>query len=313
MKNKLPLLSICIVNYNATEYLAGCLKSIYTKPPRTGFEVVLVDNGSRDSSYEQVLKNYPKVRLIKIKKNVGFIRGNNRALKASKGKYLLSLNNDTIVLPGSLDRLVAYGEKHPEVGAFGPKVLNADGTIQHQCKRGTPTPWNTLAYMLQLHKLFPGNPKFSGYLLLDVDTDKVQDVASLSGCAMIVRRDVAQKIGYMDPGYIMYGDDIDWSFRVREAGWAVRYVPTAKIIHFGGAGGSGKAPYKSLYWFYRAAHRFYRIHLASDHLFLLNWLVYAGIWAKFISTATANVFRREKVIGSKKPQALKGGNADVRA
>jgi len=294
-------LSICIVNFNAKEYLRKCLESIYATSSKESFEIIVVDNASSDGSQEMIEQNFKKVRLIKNSENLGFAKANNQALKASNGEYLFVLNNDTIVSNNSLDILIKFMKEHPEVGACGPKILNADGTIQHQCKRGFPTPWNSLSYFLKLDKLFPKSKLFGGYLLTYLDSEKIQEVNSLSGAAMLVKDKIIKEVGYMDENYYLYADDIDWCYRIKKAGWKIYYLPEAQIIHYGGKGGTAKKPYRNIYYFYRTAFLFYRKHLAKSYLFLINWLVYFGILTKFIITLLLNLLKKEKTIGSKKP------------
>lgn len=294
-------LSICIVNYNAKNYLKKCLESIYNNPPKCDFEVVLVDNNSSDASQELVKSHFKQVRLVQNKENRGFIKANNQALKNSKGQYLFVLNNDTIVFKNSIDTLIQFMDDHPKVGTCGPKVLNADKTIQHQCKRGLPSPWNSLAYFLQLDKLFPKSKFFGGYLLTYLNPNQIQEVDSLSGSCMLVRDRVIKEVGYMDEDYYMYADDLDWCYRIKTAGWKIFYIPDSQIVHFGGKGGSTKKLYRNIFEFYRSAYIFHKKNLAQKYLFLINWLVYFGILIKFVSTLIINTIKTEKTVGSKKP------------
>jgi len=298
----LIVLSIVIVNYNAKNYLEKCVKSVYLDSSinQADFEVIIVDNGSVDGSAEMVEKKFPDVKLIKNSKNEGFIKANNKGIRESKGRYILSLNNDTIVLPGALHAMVYFMDTHPEAGACGPKVLNSDGTIQHQCKRGFPTISSALSYFLGLHKLFPKSKFFGHYLMTYLNPDEVNEVDSLSGACMMVRREVVDQVGLLDEKFFMYGDDLDWCYRIKKAGWKVYYVPQAQIIHYGGKS-SQKVPYRGILWFYRAAHIFYKKHYAKDHNPIINWLVYGGIWVKALLSLGINLLRKEKVVGSRKP------------
>ena len=300
MKRKL---SIIIVNYNAEKFLLECLDSIYAQTKQISFDVWVVDNNSMDTSVPMVQQNFPQVNLIENKENAGFIKANNKGILASKGTYVLSLNNDTVVLPGALEKLVDFMDRHPDAGACGAKVLNADGSIQHQCKRGFPTPSSALFYFLGLHKLFPRSKVFGHYLMTYLDADKTSEVDSLSGSCLMVRRRVIEDIGIMDEDYIMYGDDLDWCYRIKKAGWKIYYVPDAQIIHYGGMGGSRVLPYRNIWEFHRSMITFYKKHYANNHTALLNWGIYGMIFAKGIVNLVVNFLRKEKIVGSRKPQA----------
>lgn len=294
-------LSIIIVNYNSQKYLELCLSSILKNTRNIEYEVIVVDNALEDESAAMVTRKYPSVKLIKNPVNLGFIKGNNVGLKNASGKYLLSLNNDTEIKGNALKILVDFMDSHSEAGACGAKLLNSDGTIQHQCKRGFPTPWNIFCYSVGLSKVFSKSKFFGGYLMTYLDTKKVNEVDALSGACLLVRREVADKIGFMDEDYIMYGDDLDWSYRIKQAGWKIYYVPQAEIIHYGGKGGSGVHSYKNIIEFHRSMFIFYNKHYKNKYPFFIEWLVYAGISLKMALNLLMNRLRREKYVGSRKP------------
>lgn len=294
-------LSISIVNYNAKEYLQQCLQSILASGCKSPMEIIVVDNHSDDESVHMMSEEFPTVTLIQNARNEGFIKANNKGLRASRGKYVLSLNNDTVVRPGALDSLVDFMESHPETGACGPKVLNPNGSLQNQCRRGFPTPMSAIYYFLRLHKLFPRNEKFGHYLMSHLDPDQVGEIDSLSGACMMVRRDVMDQVGLMDESYTMYGDDLDWCYRIKNAGWKIHYVPHAVIMHYGGMGGSRALPYRNTWEFYRSMTIFHQKHYSESYSFLTNWAVYSGIWTLAGMNIAMNLLRREKIVGSRKP------------
>jgi len=304
MKN-LNTLSIIIVNYNAKELLRKCLKSIFDKVKDIDFEIWLVDNASSDGSLEMIRKEFPKVKIIANKENVGFAKANNQTIKKADGKYIFLLNPDTVIFDENFEELIKFMEEHPEAGACGPLVLNGDGTIQRQCKRGFPTFWNSFAYYSGLWKLFSKNrwwrKNFGGYFLLSKPDNRICEVDQLSGAALMVRREILGKVGLMCEDYVMYWDDTDWCFRIKKAGWKVYFVPLVKIIHYGGAGGVQLHALKNLWYFHRGAYLFYKRYLVSQHSFLINFLYYSGVWFAFSLKLLFNLFRREKIIGSKKP------------
>ncbi|HEX7593845.1 MAG TPA: glycosyltransferase family 2 protein, partial [Anaerolineae bacterium] len=139
-------LSICILTRQAKALLRDCLQSIYANTHLASFEIIVVDNDSRDGTIEMLKAEFPAVRVIVNDHNAGFTRPSNQALKVSGGRYALLLNNDTVILPDALDRLVEFADAHPEAGIVSPKVLNRDGTLQKQCRRGLATPWELFCY-----------------------------------------------------------------------------------------------------------------------------------------------------------------------
>lgn len=293
-------LSISIVNYNNKECLRNCLESIYSGSPDTSLEVIVVDNGSSDGSLELLRQVFPQVNVIENVENRGFVKANNQGIRASEGRYLLSLNNDTIIKDGTLKGLTRFMDQHPDVGVCGPKVLNQDGTLQLQCRRSFPTISSSLFYFLKLHKLFPRSERFGRYLMTQWDCHAPSDVDSVSGCCMMVRREAFEQVGCMDEDFIMYGDDLDWCYRIKQSGWRVCYVPDFQIVHLGGQSSRG-LPWKCVMLFYRAMAIFYRKHYARNHNIVTNYIVYAGIYLKAVVSLVINVFKRNKVVGSRKP------------
>jgi len=293
--------SVSIVNFNAKEYLDRCLTALYKSITRHSFEVIVVDNASNDGSADLVKLKFPSAKLIVNSSNLGFIKANNIGIKNSRGRYILCLNNDTEVLDGSIDKLIDFMDSNPDAGAAGPKLLNSDRTLQMQCRREFPTLSNSLFYFSGLNRFFPKNKLFGGYLLTYLDDKNTVEVDCLCGAAMIVRREAIEKVGLMDESYYMYGDDIDWCYRIKKAGWKIYYLPGAEIIHYGGRGGSRRQSYRNIFEFHRAMAVFYRKHYAKKGFFILNWLVYAGIWLKCAAELVKNVFRKEKYAGTKKP------------
>ncbi|MBM3154543.1 MAG: glycosyltransferase family 2 protein [Chloroflexi bacterium] len=293
-------LSICIVNYKAKELLRECLKSIYQNTNEIQLEIILVDNNSQDSTIDMVSQNFSTVRLVVNQENVGFVKATNQALTISRGRYALWLNPDTIVLPNALDTLVKLMDTRPDIGIVGPKVLNRDGTLQQQCRRGFPTPWRIFCYFSGLSELFPKSKIFAGYLMTYLEDEVANEVDAVSGSCLLVRREVMDQVGLIDEDYFMYGDDLDYCFRAKQAGWKIYYMPEARIIHYGGSAAKRK-PYKAIYEFHRAMWIYYRKHLAQNYFFPLNWLVYGAILIGGGFSFLTNLFRKEKVPGSIKP------------
>lgn len=270
------------------------------KTTQTPFEVIVVDNGSRDGVGRMLEQKFPQVHLIQNQTNLGYTIPMNQALRKARGRYLLQLNPDTVILPQSFDRLVAFMESHPEVGICGPKVLNRDGTIQRSCRRGEPTPWAVVTYFLGLSDLFPKSKLFGQYQMNYIDDDQVQSVAGVSGSCMLMRRELIEQIGYLDENFFAYQEDADFCYRAREAGWLVIYYPDSQIIHYGGLGGSRVEPYRSIYAWHQSYYYYYRKHLAKRYFFLFNWVYYLIMFLKLFAALFVNLFREEKSFGTRR-------------
>ena len=296
-----PDFSICIVSLNAAGYLRGCLQALRGAPPEAQYEVIVVDNGSTDATAGLLAREFPEVQRIANAENLGYTAPMNQALRAGSGRYLVQLNADTLVQAGAFDRLLAYMDAHPQVGICTPKMLNRDGSFQRQCRRSAARPWDVITYFTGLWKLFPRSPLFGRYLLTYLPEDETCEVEAVSGSCMVIRRAVVDAIGYLDETYFAYQEDSDFCFRARQAGWKVFFLPEAQITHFGGQGGSGHQPYRGIYHWHRSYLVYYRRHLARDYFFLVNWLMYAGMALKLGLALAANLLRREKVVGTRKP------------
>ena len=266
------------------------------------YEIIVVDQNSRDETVEMLHREFPEVRLIKTPGNEGFTRPMNLALQAAQGKYIAMLNPDTLVHPGSLEALCRFLDIQPQVGIVGPKVLNPDGTMQSPCRRGDARPWAVLSYFLGLAKLFPDKPFFNGYLLTHLDEDQSYPVDGVSGSCMLIRRDVINQIGFLDEIFFAYQEDADYCLRARNAGWQVYYYPEAQITHFGGQGGSRVQPYRSILAWHKSYFLYYRKHFSKDYFVLLNWLYYGLMGIKLCFAIIKNALS----------QSAFGGGAQTR-
>ncbi len=238
-------LSILIVSWNVRDLLAACLDSIAAAPlirvapdgvesggsgPRV--EVLVVDSASSDGSADLLRERYPWVHLFAERENVGFVRGNNLALAAAGGRYLMLLNPDTVVHGDALGVLVRYLDAHPEIGIAGPRVLNADGTTQ-STRRRFPTRLTAFFESTWLQGWAPRRV-LDRFYVADQPDDGIFEVDWVQGCALLARREVYTQIGGLDPRYVMFSEELDWCKRARLAGWRVAYVGSAQITHYGG-------------------------------------------------------------------------------
>ena len=284
-------LSIIIVNYNTSKLIIQALNSVYKNSKNINFEIIVVDNASKDDSVEMIKKHFPQVILIQNNENLGFSKANNIAIKRSIGEYILLLNSDTIVMEDTLEKMIKYMNDNPDVGASGCKVVLPDGSLDKACKRSFPTPQNALYNALKLDRLFPQSKVFGEYNLTYLDENEIHDVDCLVGAFMMVRREVIEQVGLLDEDFFMYGEDIDWCYRIKQAGWRIVYYPKTKIIHYKG-GSSKKKNTKIIYEFHRAMYLFFEKHYKDRYSILLRYVVYLGIFSKMLLSFVINIFRR---------------------
>jgi hypothetical protein len=256
-------LSIIIVNYNVKAFLQNCLLSIKKATEKIDSEIIVVDNASDDGSIELIKKNFEDVILIESPVNLGFSKANNLGLKISQGNYICLINPDTIVEENTFEVMINFMENHPDVGLAGCKILNPDGTFQLACRRSFPTPWVAFTKIIGLSKLFPKSKLFAKYNLTYLDENQSYEVDAVSGSFMFLRRDVYEKIGGLDETFFMYGEDLDYCYRVKQAGYKVYYVHSTQIIHFKGES-TKRSNIDELKHFYDAMRLFVRKHFSGS-------------------------------------------------
>jgi GT2 family glycosyltransferase len=223
-------ISLVIVAWNAKKYVELCLQSLVDAPPRRSMEVFVVDNASADGTLEMIETRFPWVKLIKSPENLGFSRGNNVAIRQTTGRYVALVNPDVIVFPDCLDALADFLDKNPMVGNVGPRVFNPDMTQQSTCRR-FPTIWNNFCSASRLEGIFKGSRFFAGEHMFYFPHDRTLSVDVIVGCFSMIRREALDMVGLLDEGLFMYGDDVDWCRRARNAGWDVVFYPGARAIH----------------------------------------------------------------------------------
>ncbi|WP_374017416.1 glycosyltransferase family 2 protein [Paenibacillus thiaminolyticus] len=286
-------LSIIIVNYNTKQLTLNCLQSVYQSKSDFLYEVILIDNYSTDDSIEAIRHNYPRVKLISNKHNAGFSKANNQGIRIAQGRYILLLNSDTVIQPDTLDVMIQFMDEHPEVGASGCKVVLPDGSLDKACRRGFPTPSATFFYVSRLSKLFPKNPRINAYHREDLDPDEAYPIDCLIGAFMMVRREAIDQVGMLDERFFMYGEDVDWCYRIKQAGWENYYYPKTQIIHYKRASSRNK-PYKITYEFHRAIYVLYNKHFKKKYPFWVTVLMYAGIGTKLGLAMVMNTLARAR-------------------
>ncbi|MDH4136626.1 MAG: glycosyltransferase [Anaerolineae bacterium] len=298
-------LGIVIVNYRTCDLLRECLQSIYESRGDFSFQVCVVDNCSQDGSCAMVRDEFPQVRLVESEINGGYAYANNLGLRAlgfaqtsgsaqqcreklseSTPRYALLLNPDTLLPPSALQEILNFMEAHPEAGVAGPRLVLADGGLDLACRRSFPSPEVSFYRMVSLSKLFPKSRRFGRYNLTYLDPDEVAEVDSVVGAFMLVRAEALRQVGLLDESFFMYGEDLDWAYRIKKAGWKVYYNPQVTVLHYKRA--ASRHSRKASYEFYRAMRIFYRKHYAATTPFWLHWLVLGGItlrgWLAMLSS-----------------------------
>ncbi len=217
-------ISVVILSWNDKPYLEICLQSLRDAAPSRPMEIIVVDNASSDGSPEMVEALFPEVRLIRNTENLGFPKGNNVGIKASRGKYVFLLNSDIKIFAGCLDTLADYMDLNPKVGMVGPRILNRDLTHQSSCRR-FPTLWNNFCTTSGLATVFTGSKLFSGEHMIYFKGDRLIDAEVLVGCFWTVRREAVDQFGLLDEGFFMFAEDLDWCKRFWAAGWRIVFCP----------------------------------------------------------------------------------------
>ena len=269
-------LSVVFLSYNTRDLTEQALRTVLDAAEGMEVEIFVVDNASHDGSADMVAEKFPAVKLLRNEDNVGFAAGNNVALRQVVGEYVLIINTDTIVRRDTLRALAGFLDEHPEVGACGCKILDPDGTLQLDSRRGFPSPMAAFCKMSGLSRLFPDHPSISRYHMTYLDPEQTAEVEVLSGSCMMVRKAAMDQVGLLDEDYFMYGEDIDWCYRIHKAGWKIFYVPTTEIIHFRGESGRG-APMRILYRKSQAMSIFVNKHMTRRFRFFPLWLLQVGI------------------------------------
>lgn len=282
-------LGIVIVNWNTRDLLRKCLQTVYASTGDFSYRVVVVDNASTDASADMVAREFPQAQVIAGTDNVGYPKGNNIGLRAlgyrGKGdvdaaapRYALLLNPDTELPPDGLVDMLRFMDGRPDVGVAGPKLVLPDGSLDKACRRGFPTPLVSAYHYLGLAKLFPRNPTFGRYNMTFLDPDVETEVDSVVGAYMQVRRACIEQVGLLDENFFMYGEDLDWAFRIKDAGWKVVYHPQVVVRHVKRAASRQSKRAQAEFW--RAMLIFYRKHYQATTPWWLHSLVMTGLLVK---------------------------------
>lgn len=286
-------LSIIMINYNAKAMTVQAITSILNSNTHISFEIIVVDNSS--DSAQEYNNSIDGVIVIKHVQNKGFGNACNIGVKHSCGKYILFLNNDTLMNEDTLDICLEYLKQHPQVGVLGVKTLLKNGTLDHACKRGFPTPRSSLYYFCKLDRMFPESKKYGAYRLTYLSEDSVSEVDSVAGSFLMMPRHVFERVRGYDEIFFMYGEDLDLCYRVKELGLKVVYYGKASITHLKGQSGLHTESETVISYFYNAMILFYNKHYLHKYNRFITLLVLSGIKLKYSLTILALRLKKLKL------------------
>jgi GT2 family glycosyltransferase len=250
--------SVVIVVWNAQKYVLECLGSLRMHCAESCSEVIVVDNASTDGTPELIEAIFPEFKLIRNAENLGFAKANNIGIAECTGDYICLVNSDVKFLDDCISPMLDYFAKNPAVGMLGPRMLSAKGEVRRSTMR-FPTVWNNFCRALGIDSLFKGSRFFGGMMMSDFDHRTTEPVEVLNGWFLLLRRSAIERVGLLDPQFFMYGEDVDWCYRFRQAGQPVVFFAEAGAIHYGGAS-SANAPVRFYLELYRATWQYWRKH-----------------------------------------------------
>ncbi|MBQ7265422.1 MAG: glycosyltransferase family 2 protein [Firmicutes bacterium] len=276
-------LSVIIINHNTPSLTAQTVDSFIKSTQNVDYEIVVIDNSSdKEKVYEGCRDE--RVRVYKNIENKGFGNACNIGVKKSVGKYVLFLNSDTLMQEGTIEKALTYMKENITVGCLGIKTLLEDGSFDHGCKRGFPTPFNSFCHILKLDKIFPKVKKFGGYTLAYIPNESVSEVDSVSGAFMLIPRYVLNRTGLFDESIFMYAEDIDLCLRIKEAGYKVVYYGKAYMIHLKGQSGLHTKNKAVIRHFRDGIRIFYDKYYKKKHSPIVTFLMHRAIDINYYMT-----------------------------
>jgi N-acetylglucosaminyl-diphospho-decaprenol L-rhamnosyltransferase len=270
--------SVCIVSWNVKDLLRDCLNSLGQNAGDVRYETIVVDNLSNDGSADMVRSEFPWVTLVEPGQNLGFGRANNLAYRHGTGRWVLLLNPDTVVLDRAIEKLVKFADQHPAAAAVGGRTLKRDGkTLERSCCWGSPGMWPLFCKAFGLHLIFKDSPVFNREAMDYWQRDSVREVGVITGCCLMIRRDVYQRTGGFDDHFFMYAEETDLCWRMARDHGKLLFCPEAQIIHLVGESAK-KATSNRLFHINRALLKLFRKHYGTTYMWIANafmWLFYA--------------------------------------
>lgn len=265
-------LSIVILNYNTKNLTLNCVNSLRKVKKEVNFEIIVVDNGSTES--------FPKsseYRLVTNNSNLGFAGGNNSAREIAKGEYILFLNSDTEVYKNTLKESIKYMDQSSEIGALTCKTILPSGKLDKDAKRSFPTPWVALTHFSGLDKIFPKSKIFAKYWYGYKSPDEIDEIDALQGAYFLSRKKILDKVNWFSEDYFLDGEDIDLSWKIKNAGFKIIYYPKVSILHIKKAS-KKKRTLKSKMAGVNSMEIFYKLRLWQNYSLILNLIVIFGIY-----------------------------------
>ena len=284
-------LSVVIVNYNVEYFLEQCINSVLKALAKTSGEVIVVDNCSIDGSVEMVKNKFPQIQLVENKDNTGFAKANNQAISLAKGEYVLLLNPDTVVEEDTFVKCIECMDANQKVGGLGVKMIDGKGEFLPESKRGLPTPWVAFYKIFGLSSIFKNSRKLGRYHLSYLSKDKNHNVEILSGAFMMLRKTALDKVGLLDDNFFMYGEDIDLSYRLTQAGYLNYYFSETSIIHYKGES-TKKSSVNYVFVFYKAMIIFAKKHFSEKNASYFSFLIHLAIYFRAGLALTVRFFKR---------------------
>ncbi|HEX6548424.1 MAG TPA: glycosyltransferase family 2 protein [Candidatus Dormibacteraeota bacterium] len=289
-----PLVSALIVSYNVRELLVDCLRAFFAGSD-VPVEAVVVDNASSDGSADAVSSEFPQVKVLSQARNLGYGRANNVGLAECTGRFVLLLNPDVTVGEGCVGKLADFLLVRPDVGAASPRLLRPDGSLDLACRRGFPTPATAFYRLSGLSRAFPRSKRFNRYNMGFLPDTEVHEIDAGTGACLMLRRAAVDRVGFFDPDYFMYGEDIDLCFRLKNGGWKIFYVPAATAVHLKGQS-TRQSTRRMLFEFHSAMWTFHHKHYAEDMPAFANGLVWASIWSRWaVLSARSEILKDPRV------------------
>ena len=283
-EQRMAELSICIVNYKVKNLLRDCLDSIY-KASGAKPEIIVVDNNSEDGSVPMIRERFPQVKLIENRRNVGFAKAMNQALREATGSYVLLLNPDTLIVDDAVPKTLSFMERTRDAAIVGCRIVNADGSLQLSCKN-FPSLLDLFLKMSFLYRLFPQHRFFGRPYMSYFNYDATREVDVVMGAFMMARRDAIDDIGLFDERYYMYSEEVDWCWMAKQKGWKVYFYPAAEIVHYGGQS-TKLAAERMFVELQKSECKFYGKHCRWEVALSAKTLLFFGMLARAILWSAA--------------------------
>jgi len=278
-----PVVSALIVSYNVKGLLLKCLEAFYAHAD-VPVEAVVVDNASTDGSPAAVASEFPQATVLAQQRNLGFGRANNVGLERCQGRFVLLLNPDVTVNPQAIGRMADFLITRQDAAVVGPRLLYPDGRNDPDARRSFPVPRTLFYRTVGLSRLFPKSRVFGRHNMGHMPDTEVHEMDAGSAACMMVRMAALDRVGFFDPRYFMFGEDLDLCYRLKLGGWKVFYLPSASAIHHKGAA-VRQAESRMLYERHRAMWSYHMKHHADEIPAFANGLVWAQIWGRWAAAA----------------------------